>query len=128
MAREKGMSTLAVFELERGRCRPYFSLLMHLLPKLESMTPGGGGMKGMEMYNRWAWGQGEYHGPTPAGFQFLISKLDKDSLLSLEMSPVLAAEFSAGSDINGTTGTDLFPSLFLPGKRCHLLGRRRCEP
>ena len=82
LAREKGMSSRAVSQLEEGFYQPYFLLLLHLLPKLESLklrvkSLGGG------MTTRWAWGQGEYRGPTPLCLQ---------SLLSLEMFDVLAAE------------------------------------
>ena len=82
LAHEKGMSSRAVSELEKGLCRPYFSLLMHLLPKLESLKLTE--MRGdMEIDTRWAWGQGEYHGPTPVGLQFL-SSLDIFSVWDVE--------------------------------------------
>ena len=96
LAREKGLSALAVSELENGSCRPHFSLLMHLLPSLgflllREMAPD------TMMNTRWIWAQSEYHGPTPVGLR---------SLSNLEMS--------YHKDEEGLRAEDVIPFMSLP--------------
>ncbi len=96
LAREKGLSALAISELENGWCRPHFSLLMHLLPSLEHLL-----LREMasdtKMVTRWIWAQSEYHGPTPVGLR---------SLSNLEMSFYI--------DEGGLGAEDVIPFMSLP--------------
>ncbi len=96
LAREKGLSALAISELENGWCRPHFSLLMHLLPSLEHLL-----LREMasdtKMVTRWIWAQSEYHGPTPVGLR---------SLSNLEMSSY--------SEEGGLAAEDVVPFMSLP--------------
>ena len=96
LAREKGLSALAVSELENGWCRPHFSLLMHLLPSLEFLLLREMGPDTM-MRTRWIWAQSEYHGPTPVGLR---------SLSNLEMSYYM--------DEDGLRAEDVIPFMSLP--------------
>ena len=101
LAREKGMSSRAVSELEGGFCQPYFLLLLHLLPKLESLK-----LRLMDPEEtRWAWGQGDHHGPTPPCLQ---------SLSTLEMFDVLAAE-DVGRFIMSLPALDSFRVISFQG-------------
>jgi len=96
LAREKGLSALAISELENGWCRPHFSLLMHLLPSLEHLLLREMGSD-TTMDTRWIWAQSEYHGPTPVGLR---------SLSNLEMSFHM--------DEGGLGAEDVIPFMSLP--------------
>ncbi len=93
LAREKGLSALAVSELENGWCPPHFSLLMHLLPSLESLL-----LRGMDMETRWIRAQSEYYGPTP-GLRSLsvlqMSSLRAEDVILFMAQPTLNS-FRAG--------------------------------
>ncbi len=105
LAREKGLSALAVSELENGWCRPHFSLLMHLLPSLKSLLLREL-VSDTKMETRWVWAQDEYHGPTPVGLR---------SLLDLDMG--------SNTDEECLEAEDVIPFMSLPTLNSFRVGR-----
>ena len=88
LARKKGLSALAVSELENGWCRPHLSLLMHLLPSLKSLLLVWIRWNA-KMDTRWVWAEDEYHGPTPVGLRTL-SDLEIHQGTAYDLIPLMS--------------------------------------
>ncbi|KAF8340696.1 uncharacterized protein EI90DRAFT_2100335 [Cantharellus anzutake] len=113
LAREKGMSACAVFDLEKGWCRPYFSLLMHILPSLESLV-----IREMDcdvvMATRWTWRLSGYHGPLPIAFQSLRSlglsfHAYRDGLRTADVVPFMSLPALNSFRVSQSPVWDMFP-------------------